>query len=153
MLYCPPTSKFSPGDHVFGGALGAYAEQISVKEASVHSIPKNWSFADAAALGATAPVSFGALIMRGQLKKGETVLVHAAAGGLGLMAVQIAKAVGARAIATASTREKLDVATRFGADETVNYSTNDAWYKEVLELTNGEGVDVVFDSVGLVVRF
>lgn len=91
--------------------------------------------------------------MRGQLKKGETVLVHAAAGGLGLMAVQIAKAVGARAIATASTREKLDVATRFGADETVNYSTNDAWYKEVLELTNGEGVDVVFDSVGLVVRF
>jgi NADPH2:quinone reductase len=83
------------------------------------------------------------------LKKGETVLVHAAAGGLGLTAVQIAKAAGARVIATASSKEKLDVAERFGADECVNY-TNSEWWEDVMELTNGDGVDVVYDPVGLV---
>ena len=77
------------------------------------------------------------------------MLVHAAAGGLGLTAVQIAKAAGARVIATASSKEKLDVAKRFGADECVNY-TNLEWWKDVMELTNGDGVDVVYDSVGLV---
>lgn len=78
------------------------------------------------------------------------MLVHAAAGGLGLMAVQIARAVGARVIATASTKEKLDVARRFGADECVDYNKNKYWWKEVLELTEGQGVDVVYDPVGLV---
>jgi len=77
------------------------------------------------------------------------VLVHAAAGGLGLTAVQIAKAAGARVIATASSKEKLDVAKRFGADECVNY-TNLEWWKDVMELTNGDGVGVVYDPVGLV---
>lgn len=77
------------------------------------------------------------------------MLVHAAAGGLGLTAVQIAKAAGARVIATASSKEKLDVAERFGADECVNY-TNSEWWEDVMELTNGDGVDVVYDPVGLV---
>jgi NADPH2:quinone reductase len=77
------------------------------------------------------------------------VLIHAAAGGLGLMAVQIAKAVGAKVIATAGSKEKLDVAKRFGADEVVNYDEGE-WWKTVLELTRGEGVDIVYDSVGLV---
>ena len=77
------------------------------------------------------------------------MLVHAAAGGLGLTAVQIAKAAGARVIATASSKEKLDVAKRFGADECVNY-TNLEWWKDVMELTNGDGVGVVYDPVGLV---
>lgn len=76
-------------------------------------------------------------------------MVHAAAGGLGLTAVQIAKAAGARVIATASSKEKLDVAERFGADECVNY-TNSEWWNDVMELTNGDGVDVVYDPVGLV---
>jgi NADPH2:quinone reductase len=68
------------------------------------------------------------------------------------MAVQIAKAVGARVIATAGSKQKLDVAKKFGADETVNYSSNDDWWKEVVELTEGNsGVDVVYDPVGLVV--
>jgi NADPH2:quinone reductase len=100
-------------------------------------------------LAATAPVSYGGLLLRGQLKNGETVLIHAAAGGLGLMAVQIAKAVGARVIATAGSKEKLEVAKRFGADDVVSYDDTD-WWKQVLTLTNGEGVDVVYDSVGLV---
>lgn len=68
---------------------------------------------------------------------------------MGLMAVQIAKAVGARVIATAGSKEKLEVAKRFGADDVVSYDDTD-WWKQVLTLTNGEGVDVVYDSVGLV---
>ncbi|KAK0113610.1 hypothetical protein ONS95_013855 [Cadophora gregata] len=93
-------SRFPPGSRVFGGSIGSYATQISVKPSSLHLIPQHWTFAQAAGLAATAPVSYGALILRGRLQKGETILIHAAAGGLGLMAVQISKAVGARVIAT-----------------------------------------------------
>lgn len=130
--------------------MGGYAEYIAVKESSLRHTPKGWSLASSAGLAATAPVSYGALILRGGLKKGETVLIHAAAGGLGLMAVQIAKAVGAHVIATGGSKEKLDVAKRFGADECVKYTTNEDWWKVILEKTEGRGVDVVFDPVGLV---
>jgi NADPH2:quinone reductase len=95
-------------------------------------------------------VTYGGLVVRGGLKKGETVLVTAAAGGLGLAAVQIAKAVGARVIAAAGSETKLDVAKRFGADECVNYTNCEDWWKGVLEKTNGKGVDVVYDPVGMV---
>ena len=107
-------------------------------------------FPEAAGLAATAPVSYGALIVRSGLKRGESVLIHAAAGGLGLMAVQIAKAVGAKVIATASSKEKLDIAKSYGADECVNYESDLEWWREILRLTDGNGVDVVFDPVGLV---
>jgi NADPH2:quinone reductase len=123
---------------------------ISVKASNLRKIPERWTFSDAAGLGATAPVSYGALISRGRLKKGETVLIHAAAGGLGLMAVQIAKAVGARVIATASSEEKLAVTRSYGANECVNYTSTGDWWKEVLVLTKDVGVDLVFDPVGLV---
>jgi NADPH2:quinone reductase len=89
-------------------------------------------------------------VIRGNLQRGETVLIHAAAGGLGLMAVQIAKAVGAKVIATAGSREKLETARRFGAEMCVDYSSNPEWWKEVLDWTGGQGVEVVYDSVGLV---
>ena len=145
-----PSSNFSPGDRVFGGGLGGFAECISVPETILQRIPPQLDFVSAAGLGATAPVSYGALLVRGGLKRGETVLIHAAAGGLGLVAVQIAKAVGAIVIATASSKEKLDIARRFGADKCVNYTTNPEWWKEVLMLTGDDGVDVVYDSVGLV---
>lgn len=80
------------------------------------------------------------------------MLVHAAAGGLGLMAIQIAKAWGCRVIGTAGSKEKCDVVKRFGADECVDYVEDaEGWWERVLEVTGGEGVDVVFDSVGLVV--
>lgn len=79
-------------------------------------------------------------------------MIHGAAGGLGLAAIQIAKAIGARVIAAAGTKEKLEVCKRFGADEFVNYESDEEWWKTVLALTGGRdgGVDVVFDSVGLV---
>jgi NADPH2:quinone reductase len=149
VISSPDSSFFNPGDRVYGGGYGAYSELISAPSSSLHHIPSSWSFKEAAGLAYTAPVSYGALVVRGGLKKGETVLIHAAAGGLGSMAVQISKAVGARVIATAGSLEKVAVAKRLGADEGVNYSDPE-WYKEVLSLTDGKGVDVVFDSVGLV---
>ncbi|KAN0091976.1 quinone oxidoreductase [Hyaloscypha variabilis] len=150
VIAAPSSSQYLPGDRVFGSGLGSYAEQIAVKESSLHHMPKNWDFRDAAGLAATAPVSYGALITRGRLQRGETVLIHASAGGLGSMAVQISKAVGARVIATAGSQAKLDIAKSYGADECVNYSNNPDWWKEVLGFTNGVGVDVVYDPVGLV---
>lgn len=112
-------------------------------------MPDNWTFAEAAGLAATAPVSYGALMLRAELKQGETVLIHAAAGGLGLMAVQIAKSAGARVIATAGSKRKLAVAKSFGADECIDYSSGN-WWQTVLKATDGHGVAVVFDPVGLV---
>lgn len=95
------------------------------------------------------PTSYAALITRANLQAGEWVLIHAAAGGVGLAAVQIAKAMGAKVIATAGTREKLEIAKRFGADFGVNYRENEDWTKEVLKL-RPKGVDIVFDPVGLI---
>lgn len=96
------------------------------------------------------PTSYAALITRAHLQAGEWVLVHAAAGGVGLAAVQIAKARGATVIATAGTREKLEIAKRFGADFGVCYRDDEKdWTKEVLKI-RPRGVDVVFDPVGLI---
>lgn len=112
-------------------------------------MPRSWSPADAAGLGATLPVSYGALAIRGSLKAGETVLVHSAAGGLGIMAVQIGVALGCRVIGTAGSEAKCDYARRFGANECFDYTKKD-WWKSVFDATDGKGVDVVFDPVGLV---
>ncbi|KFY33576.1 hypothetical protein V494_07495 [Pseudogymnoascus sp. VKM F-4513 (FW-928)] len=143
-----PLSSFSPGARVYGSHLGAFATHIHVPLSSFRIIPSQWSFQDAAGISSTLPVSYGAL-KRAGLEKGQSVLVHAAAGGLGLMAVQVAKALGCTVIATASTAAKLAVAKKFGADYLVNYS-DEKWEKRVLEATNGVGVDVVYDPVGLV---
>jgi len=120
-----------------------------VDEAALKPVPEGWGFKDAAGLFVTASTSYAALVTRAQVKAGEWVLVHAGAGGVGLAAIQIAKALGAKVIASASTAEKRDVCTRFGADATVDYS-DDGWVKEVIRLTAGRGVDVVYDPVGLV---
>ncbi|KAH7018543.1 zeta-crystallin [Microdochium trichocladiopsis] len=149
------TTTFSPGDRVLGDFSGAYAEYIlypasSLASSSLHRVPDSWSFADAAGLAATLPVSYGALDSAGGLKPGQTVLVHAAAGGLGLAAVQIASALGCTVIGTAGSAEKCRVAESFGARKCVDYTANPKWWEEVLALTRGAGVDVVFDSVGLV---
>ncbi|OBT55067.1 hypothetical protein VE04_04524 [Pseudogymnoascus sp. 24MN13] len=143
-----PLSSFSPGARVYGSYLGAFATHIYVPLSSFSKIPSSWSFQEAAGISSTLPVSYGAL-KRAGLEKGQSVLVHAAAGGLGLMAVQVAKALGCTVVATASTASKLAVAKKFGADYLVNYS-DEGWEKRVLEATNGEGVDVVYDPVGLV---
>ena len=115
----------------------------------LHRVPTTWSAADAAGLGATLPVSYGALALAGGLKAGETVLVHSAAGGLGIMAVQIAVAFGCRVVGTAGSEAKSEYVRSFGASECFDY-TKDNWWKRVLEFTDNKGVNVVFDPVGMV---
>lgn len=98
----------------------------------------------------TAPTSYGALVTRAGVKKGDYVLVHAAAGGVGLAAVQVAKAFGATVIATAGSARKLEVAKGFGADFVIDYNKK-GWEDEVKRLTpRGRGVDIVYDPVGMV---
>jgi len=98
----------------------------------------------------TWPTSYEALVGRAELKAGEWLLVTAAAGGVGIAAVQIAKALGAKVIAAGGTEAKLDISKRHGgADYTVDY-TKPGWQKEVLKITGGKGVDVIFDPVGII---
>ncbi|KAM7224539.1 thioredoxin reductase [Rhypophila decipiens] len=142
--------KFPVGSKVFGATQGSFATKCLAKEASLLPIPQGWSFTEAAGLFVTAPTSYGALVLRAGVKAGDYVLVHAAAGGVGLAAVQIAKAFGATVIATAGSKRKLEVAKSFGADHVVDY--NDAtWPDQVKKLTpKGRGVDIVYDPVGMV---
>lgn len=130
---------------MFGATQGSYATRISAPEDVLRKVPEGWSFADASGLFVTAPTSYAALVNRAKVKEGEWVLVHAAAGGVGLAAVMIAKALGAKVIATAGTQKKLEVAKSFGADYAVDYTKKD-WDVEVKKLTPKErGVDVVYD--------
>lgn len=136
---------------MLGDYGGSYSEFIVLPADSpaLQRVPSGWSFTDAAGLGTTLPVSYGALALGGGLKAGETVLVHSAAGGLGIMAVQIAVAKGCRVLGTAGTAAKCAYAQRHGANRCFDYSQHN-WWKHVLEVTDGRGVDVVFDPVGLV---
>ena len=141
---------FKIGDRVFGAAQGAFATRIAVEETSLRAVPEGWQFRDAAGLMVTAPTAYAALVTRARAQPGEVVLVHAAAGGVGLSAVQVAKAIGCKVIATAGSERKREIARRFGADEVVDYNA-EGWEDQVKRLTvGGKGVDVVFDPVGMV---
>ncbi|KAH8906307.1 NAD(P)-binding protein [Coniochaeta sp. PMI_546] len=142
--------KFPVGSKVFGATQGAYATKLLAKEGGMLPVPEGWSFDEAAGLFVTAPTSYGALVVRAGIKQGDYVLVHAAAGGVGLAAVQVAKAFGATVIATAGTERKLEVAKSFGADHVIDYR-DDSWPEQVKKLTpKGRGVDIVYDPVGMV---
>lgn len=125
-------------------------------EQTLLPVPEGWSFEDAAGLFVTAPTSYGGLVQRAGVKAGDWVLVHAAAGGVGLAAVQIAKAMGATVIATAGTERKREIAKDFGADYVIDY-TDKAWpeivkgiCKEKREGNGAAGVDIVYDPVGMI---
>ncbi|ERS96845.1 NADPH2:quinone reductase [Sporothrix schenckii 1099-18] len=141
--------RFAVGDRVFGASQGAYATKVVATEGQLQPVPAGWSFTEAAGLFVTAPTSYAALVLRAGVKQGDYVLVHAAAGGVGLAAVQIAKAFGAKVIATAGTEHKLAVARAFGADHAINYKTDTNWPETVKKLTGGRGVDIVYDPVGM----
>ncbi|KAE9397970.1 quinone oxidoreductase putative [Gymnopus androsaceus JB14] len=144
-------SKWKEGDEVFGLAIGgAYAEYIAVNEAYLFSKPSHLSWVDAASIPETFITAYQALIKIGQIKHGDNVLIHAAASGVGLAAVQLARVRGAATvIGTASTSEKLEWLRSIpnGATHGVNYRTQD-FAKEVKEITKGKGVDIVIDFVG-----
>lgn len=126
---------------------GGFASHACVDAARVMPLPAGFAFDDAAAFVLTYGTTHHALIDRAQLKAGETVLVLGAAGGVGSAAIQIAKLVGARVIAAASTDEKCALCKQIGADETINYSGG-SLREQLKALTGGKGVDVVYDPVG-----
>ena len=141
-------SHLKVGDRVMGlTGWGSFAEQVAVPAYNVLPIPTQMDFATAAAFGMTYGTSMHALKQRANLQPGETLLVLGAAGGVGLAAVEIGKAMGARVIAAASSAEKLDVAKQAGADELINYSA-ESLRDRLKELTGGQGVDVIYDPVG-----
>jgi NADPH2:quinone reductase len=126
---------------------GAFAEEVTVESRRVLPLPSGMDFETAAAFGLTYATSEHALVDRGALKAGETLLVLGAAGGVGVAAIEIGKALGARVIACASTDDKLAVCRAHGADETINYATDDL-RERVKVLTSGTGPDVIYDPVG-----
>ena len=138
----------SVGDEVVGTTeTGAFADQIVTSEHSTFLKGDRMSFEQAAGFAITYGTSYYALKQQANLQEGETVLVLGAAGGVGVSCIQIAKAMGARVIAAASTDDKLDYACKAGADLRINYS-NENLKEKVKELTGGKGADVIYDPVG-----
>ncbi len=138
----------SVGDRVLALVeFGGYASHVLAPAKRVFRLPETMPFDVAAAMGVVYQTSYVGLVDRARTKSTDTVLVHAAAGGVGLAAVQIAKALGCTVIGTAGSDEKLELARREGADHAFTYR-DDSWVDRVRELTEGRGVDVVYDPVG-----
>jgi NADPH:quinone reductase len=163
-----PELPFSPGSEVAGRiralgpgvtgwrvgqsvaaqlGYGGYASQVVADARRVQAVPDSMPPRDACALGIAYQTSYLALVDRARLAAGEWLLVHAAAGGVGLAALQLGKALGARVIAGASGQEKLDLCREQGADEVVD-TRKDGWIERVREITGGRGADVIYESVG-----
>ncbi len=141
-------SQLNVGDTVIAmTGWGGFAEEVLTDASRVFPVPPVFDFKTAATFAYVFGTSYHALKDRAQLKEGETVLVLGASGGVGLAAVQLAKVMGAKVIAAASTEAKLAVCSHYGADAIVNYS-DDNWREQVKVLTEGKGVDVVYDAVG-----
>jgi NADPH2:quinone reductase len=141
-------SQYKIGDRIFGTVMtGGFAEKVAVNVAMSAPIPPALSDAVAASFMMAYGTSYHALKQRARLAEGETVLVLGAAGGVGLAAVEIAKAMGATVIAAASSAEKLDLCQRKGADHLINYTTENL-RDRIKEITNGRGIDVCYDPVG-----
>jgi NADPH2:quinone reductase len=141
-------STLTVGDRILASTgVGGFAERVVIKAESAVPIPDEMDFVTASAFLFTYGTSHYALKDRGHLQPGETLLVLGAAGGVGLAAVELGVAMGARVIAAASTDDKLDVCRQHGAHEVINYSTEDL-KQRVKDLTGGLGADVVYDPVG-----
>ena len=139
----PADSGFVPGDRVacclpYGGG----SDVVGIDPESVFPLPDNMSFQEGAALPMNYLTAQFALATRGHLEKGETVLIHGAAGGVGTACIQVAKGYGARTVAVVSTEEKGDIARAAGADDVVLL---DGFLASVKDLTDGAGVDIVVD--------
>jgi NADPH:quinone reductase len=141
-------TEFSVGDRVQAMATnGGFAEYSLAAAARTFRIPDSMSFEEAAAMIVIYQTSYFALKNRTTVKPGEWLLVHAGAGGVGLSAIQIGKALGARIIATAGSKEKLDFCLSQGAERALDYS-DESWVEQVKEITEGRGADIIYDPVG-----
>ena len=144
----PGVAGLRAGDRVLGSCgHGGFAEKVAIKAGKTVKLPDGVDFDTAAAFTLTYGTSWHALVDRGQLKAGETLLVLGAAGGVGLAAIEIGKALGARVIAAASTDEKLAVCREHGADALINYAAEDL-REAIKRETAGNGPDVIYDPVG-----
>ena len=138
--------EWQVGDRVMGGSgHGAFSELLAIDARRLRRVPATMDLSTAASFSTTYGTSWYALKQRANLRAGETLLVTGAAGGVGLAAVELGKAVGARVIAAASTDEKRQAALDAGADEAIGYDDLKGTMKE---LTNGKGADVIYDPVG-----
>ncbi len=141
-------SEVKAGDRVaYAGGLGSYAEYHAVKVGHLAPLPKEMSFEDGAAVILQGLTAHYLLHEFYPVKRGSTVLVHAAAGGMGLLLVQWLKHLGAVAIGTVSTEAKAKIAREAGAEHVINYTTQD-FVEEAKKLTGGKGVDYIIDGVG-----
>jgi NADPH2:quinone reductase len=149
----PEVKRFSVGDHIWfcsgglGGMLGNYAETTCVEEIACSRKPAGLDMQHAAAAPLVLITAWEALFDRGGLTAGQTLLIHAGGGGVGHVAIQLAKSVGARVLTTVSSQEKADFVTDLGADETILYKQLD-FVEAVMDLTDGQGADLVLDTVG-----
>ena len=145
----PGVTRLSVGDRVVGGlgVTGAFAELALVAAEGARLLPASVGFAEATGLNYAYGTTLYGLKHRGELAPGEILLVLGAGGNVGLSAVELGSMMGARVIAAASTEEKLELCRQRGAQETINYSTEDL-KQRAKELTSGAGVDVVYDCVG-----
>ncbi len=141
-------SHLKPGDRVIANTgHGAFAEQVTTSARRVMAMPDEMDFVTGASISLTYGTTAHAFIQRADLQPGETVLVHGASGGVGLAAVEMARAMGAHVIATGGSDEKLKVAAEHGAEHVINYSAG-PFKDQVKELTGGKGADVIYDPVG-----
>ena len=141
-------TRFKPGDRVAAfGWTGAFAEQMVVKDLRAIMLPDALDYERGAAIMHCYVTALYSLRERGALAKGETLLVHGAAGGVGLAAVDLGRHLGARVIATVGADEKAAVVKQYGAEEVINYTAGD-FRERVRELTGGRGADVIYDPVG-----
>ena len=139
-------TRFKPGDRVLGGGLtGAFAEETQRAESMLRPLPPGADYAVGSAFTAAYLTAYVALVRRAEIAKAEWLLVHGAAGGVGLAAVDLGRLLGARVIATASTEEKRAFLSSYGADHVLSPS---GFREQVKELTGGRGADVIYDPVG-----
>lgn len=144
----PDVTLVKPGDRVIAVAdYGGFAEQMVAQESNVFAMPDDMDFVTAAGFAIAYGTSHGALRWRADLRPGEVLLVHGAAGGVGLTAVEIGKAMGATVIAMASSAEKLAIAKAHGADYLIDYSHENI-RDRIREFRGGRGADVIYDPVG-----
>jgi NADPH2:quinone reductase len=144
----PAVSTVQPGDRVTAmTGTGSFAEEVVANEMGVMRIPDTMSFEEAAGMPVTYGTTMHALVDRGRLREGQSLLVFGAAGGVGLNAVELGSILGGSVIACAGSDEKLDIARKYGAEHVINYST-ESIKDRVKEITDGAGADVVYDPVG-----
>ena len=148
----PGVTRFKIGDRVFVTTIfanrktGTYAEKLVCDATAVYKLPESVSFEQGAALGVPVTAAYRALFHRGRLKPGETVLVHGASGGVGILAVQLAKYAGAYVIGTAGTEESMELVKESGADAVLNHNQPN-YLEAISSITNSPGVDVVIEML------